>query len=109
MRATTGAGAGLTAALLLGLHWVLPLATGTLVRDSAGLVCAAAIVVGVRRHRPARPAAWLLLAIATLLMGVGDIAFSLYRYGTAPLPFPSWADAIVLAALTPLAGALWVV
>ena len=109
MRASTGAGAGLTVAFLLGLHGVLPLATGTLVRDSAGLVCAAAIVVGVRRHRPARPAAWLLLATATLLMGVGDIAFSLYRYGTAPLPFPSWADAIVLAALTTLAGALWVV
>ena len=109
MRTTTGTIAGLTVALLLALHWVLPLATGTLVRDSVGLVCAAAIVVGVSRHRPARPAAWLLLAAAVLLLGVGDLAFSLYRYGTEPLPFPSWADAIFLAAYTTLAGALWLV
>ena len=109
MRATTGAVAGLTAALLLGLHWVLPLAPATLVRNSAGIVCAAAIVVGVCRHRPARPAAWLLIATATLLLGVGDIAFSLYRYGPDPLPFPSWADAIFLAAYTTLAGGLWLV
>jgi len=111
VRASTGAGAGLTVAFLVGLHWVLPLATGTLIVDSAGFVCAAAIVVGVRRHRPARPTAWLLLATATLLMGVADIAFSLYRYDTGPLPlpFPSWADAILLAAYTTLGGALWVV
>ena len=109
MRPITGAGAALAGALLLSLYVVLPLPARTFVQDAAGFGCAAAIVVGLRRHRPPRPAPWVLLATGSLLLGLGNVTFTVYRYDTGAVPFPSWADALVLAAYTVLAVALSVV
>jgi len=102
----TGTRAALAGALLLSLSVVLPLPARTFIHDAAGFGCAAAIVVGLRRHRPPHPAPWVLLATGSLLLGVGNVTFTVYRHGAGAVPFPSWADALVLAAYTVLAVAL---
>ncbi|MER7283113.1 GGDEF domain-containing protein [Dactylosporangium sp. NPDC000244] len=71
---------------------------------ACGWLGAAAIVVGVRRHRPAAPAAWWLVAagVAGNASGIGVEAI-LTRTMAEP-GFPSWADAAYLS-LYPFAAA----
>ncbi|UQU62291.1 PAS domain S-box protein [Couchioplanes caeruleus] len=52
-----------------------------------GCGSAAAIVYGVRRHRPARPGPWLLLAGAIVASAVGDVLTALGRPGVAEFSF----------------------
>ncbi|WP_164842575.1 PAS domain-containing protein [Actinoplanes solisilvae] len=52
-----------------------------------GLGSAAAIVHGVRRHRPARIGPWLLLAGAIVTSAAGDVLTALNRPGAADLCF----------------------
>ena len=52
-----------------------------------GLGSAAAIVHGVRRHRPARIGPWLLLAGAVVASAAGDVLTALHRPGVADLCF----------------------
>ncbi|WP_432994492.1 diguanylate cyclase [Dactylosporangium sp. CA-233914] len=70
----------------------------------AGWLGAAALVVGVRRHRPAAPAAWWLIAagVAGNASGIG-VETILTRSQAEP-GFPSWADAAYLS-LYPFAAA----
>ena len=59
----------------------------------------AAMVAGVYINRPARRTPWLLLAAANLTGTVGEVASRVYATVThAPMPFPSFADVIYLAA-----------
>jgi len=58
-----------------------------------------AMVAGVYINRPARRTPWLLLAAANLTGTVGEVASRVYATVThAPVPFPSFADVIFLAA-----------
>ena len=109
MQPSTRGGGAVLGALVLGLYLVLPQPARTVVADAAAFGCVAAIVVGLRRHRPAQPAPWVLLATGALLLGVGNVTFTLYRYRTGSVPFPSWADALVLTAYAVLAVGLSVV
>ncbi|WP_433367146.1 PAS domain-containing protein [Actinoplanes sp. CA-142083] len=52
-----------------------------------GIGSAAAIVYGVRRHRPARIGPWLLLAGAIVASGAGDVLTALDRPGVANFCF----------------------
>lgn len=52
-----------------------------------GICSAAAIVYGVRRHRPARIGPWLLLAGAIVASAAGDVLTALNRPGAADLCF----------------------
>ncbi|KUL41658.1 PAS domain-containing protein [Actinoplanes awajinensis] len=52
-----------------------------------GIGSAAAVVHGVRRHRPARPGPWLLLAGAVVASTVGDVSTALHRPGVADAGF----------------------
>lgn len=52
-----------------------------------GIGSATAIVHGVRRHRPARAAFWLLLAAAVLASAAGDVLTALDRPGAAEICF----------------------
>jgi diguanylate cyclase (GGDEF)-like protein/PAS domain S-box-containing protein len=65
----------------------------------------AAILVGVRLHRPDRAAAWYCLASGVLVLCVGD---SLHSYQElvrhVEVPFPSFVDVVYLA-MYPLIGA----
>ncbi len=65
-----------------------------------GLSGALAVGYGVRRHRPRRAHAWLLLAAGLAVNAAGDVIYGLLmRDGTEP--FPSWAD-ICYVAMFPL-------
>ena len=52
-----------------------------------GFGSAAAIVYGVRRHRPARTGPWLLLAGAIAASAAGDVSTALQRPGVAEFCF----------------------
>ena len=64
--------AAMIAALVLYYAW--PDATSVAV-GIAGLASAGAVVVGVRRYRPARPRPWLLIAAALLFTAAARIVF----------------------------------
>jgi len=58
---------------------------------------AAALVAGLIRYSPARRAPWLLLAAADLTGALGQLtAWIQVKVSHAPLPFPSFADAVYL-------------
>jgi signal transduction histidine kinase len=66
-----------------------------------------AVVVGVRRWKPAQPMAWYLIAAGQLLFSIGD-AINYYRewvLGTE-IPFPSAADGFYLVFYPLLAAGL---
>nr|BFE57198.1 hypothetical protein GCM10020063_017240 [Dactylosporangium thailandense] len=56
-----------------------------------GLASAGAIVTGIARHRPQRPAPWWALSAALIAMTVGDVL-----YGLAPDDPPALADVAYL-------------
>jgi hypothetical protein len=68
-----------------------------------GLAGAAAIVIGVRLNRPARPIAWYLMAAGNLVWSLADAVFSLDATVLGNDRFPSPADALYLLAY-PLVG-----
>ena len=63
-----------------------------------GLSAAAAIVCGVRLHRPSARAPWYLFAIGQTVFVFGDvIAYNYQRFFGSEIPFPSIADPFYLA------------
>ncbi|MFF9275501.1 EAL domain-containing protein [Streptomyces griseosporeus] len=63
-----------------------------------GLCGVAAVVVGVRLHRPAHRWPWYALAAGLLAFTAGDTAYNVQEvYLHTPNPFPSPADAFYLA------------
>jgi signal transduction histidine kinase len=66
--------------------------------NGIGLSAVAAIVVGVRLHRPSTKAAWYLIALGLALFVTGDVfAYNYQRFFGRSLPFPSIADVPYLA------------
>ncbi|HEY1669165.1 MAG TPA: EAL domain-containing protein [Trebonia sp.] len=92
------AGYAVWMALLVVAHYTLAgqrTATAALIEVSG----VAAMVAGVSINRPARRTPWLLLAAANLTGTLGEVASHAYSTVThAPVPFPSFADVIYLAA-----------
>jgi diguanylate cyclase (GGDEF)-like protein len=74
--------------------------------DTIGLSAVAAIVVGVRAHRPGRRLTWWLLAAGQLLFVVGDLLFDLHERVWESDAFPSVADGFYLSGYLPLAAGL---
>jgi diguanylate cyclase (GGDEF)-like protein len=63
------------------------------------LIGAVAVLIGVRRHRPARPAAWLALAAGGFCFGVGVACW--FGYAVVlhqPIPYPGWPDVFFVPA-----------
>ena len=57
-----------------------------------------AIVIGVRRHKPAKRTPWVLLAIGFAMYFVGDLIYTLYELSpTGELPYPNIGDIAYLA------------
>ncbi len=77
--------------------------------NAIGFSACVAIVVGVRRHRPAARWAWFLLALSQAMFVLGDVLAYNYRalLGRA-LPFPSVADPVYLAVYPLVVGGLLV-
>ena len=74
--------------------------------DLIGLSAVAAILLGVRAHRPGRRLTWWLLAAGQLLFVVGDLLFDLHERVWETDAFPSAADGFYLAGYVPLATGL---
>jgi hypothetical protein len=83
------------------------LARGTaaaLLHDVASLAAAVAVVAGIRRYRPPL-LPWLLVALAVLLFGCGDVAYGVDAAGGS-LKIFSVGDWLYLSAMIALAVAL---
>jgi signal transduction histidine kinase len=69
------------------------------------VVAVSAVLVGVRRFRPAAPWAWLFIAAALVAYLIGDTIWGVYAVLDRD-PFPSIADAFYLGAYPLLAAGL---
>jgi signal transduction histidine kinase len=75
--------------------------------NAIGISAVAAIVAGVRLHRPKAKLAWYLIAFGMALFITGDVlAYNFERFFGRPLPFPSIADVIYLAVFPALVSGL---
>jgi diguanylate cyclase (GGDEF)-like protein/PAS domain S-box-containing protein len=93
------AGGGLLAAGYFFLHALTPLPTAAVrvvVYTLVGLSSVAAILVGVRRHRPASPLVWYLLAAGRLCYVVADVLFFTLQHILHVNHVPTVADAFYL-------------
>src|SRR5215216_6075368 len=95
-----------TGALLTGAYYLLPAGLGAVLNVVVGASAVAAILVGLRWHRPARPLPWRLIAGAQALFVVGDALFSVNELVLGIEPFPSLADALYLPGYPVLAAGL---
>lgn len=96
----------LVGVLLAAVEGVLPddLARDLLFAGVASLAVAA-LLAGVRLHRPARPLPWYLLAGGIVLLVAGDVLFAYVEHEQGGSS-PSVADAAYLAGYVLLAGAV---
>jgi signal transduction histidine kinase len=104
--------AALAAGLLLCAAYAVVPTDRVVLRDLAIYTLAElgailAIVVGVRRYRPAAPLAWLLIAGGLALWTVGDLLWSAYEIAGRD-PFPSPADLFYLDGYPLLAAGLFI-
>src|SRR6266536_3539218 len=90
---------GLGAALAVAYYLFPPAVAKLAVWPVIGLSSAAAVLVGTRRNRPARPLAWYLIAVAQVLLVTGDTLYNvrvrLLHDGASV--FPSIVDLFYLA------------
>ena len=84
---------------MAGLYLVGPPAFNSgFVFNCFGLSAVAAIVCGVRLHRPSPRTPWYLFAIGQTVFVTGDVlAYNHQRFFGSKLPFPSIADSFYLA------------
>ena len=95
-----------TGALATGAYFLLSPGAGAVLNVVVGASAAAAILGGVRWHRPARRLAWWLIAAAQGLFVAGDALFSINELVLHIEPFPSLADALYLPGYPLLAAGL---
>ncbi|UQU68573.1 EAL domain-containing protein [Couchioplanes caeruleus] len=81
-------------------YYLLPDASlaSNIVYNLIGLGSSLLIVVGVRLHRPARPAMWYWFAAGQVTWVVGDLIWEYYQYVLHQEPYPSAADIFYLSA-----------
>jgi diguanylate cyclase len=94
--------------LATGGYFLLPSASmQNIFYNLIGFSAVAAIVVGVRVHRPVRPLPWYVLAFGLLILVVGELIWTYYENVLGiEAPFPSIADAFYLVAMPCLAAGL---
>jgi diguanylate cyclase (GGDEF)-like protein/PAS domain S-box-containing protein len=71
-----------------------------------GFSGAAAVVVGVRLHRPSHSLPWYLIAVALFFFGCGDTIYYAQTALGLPAPFPGPSDVLYLLVYPLLAAAL---
>jgi diguanylate cyclase (GGDEF)-like protein len=92
----------------VALYFLLPMEGlwSSLAYDLIGLSSVAAILVAVRRHRPARPLIWWCFAVGQLLFVIGDVLYAVIDIVLQQSPFPSVADVFYLGGYPVLAVGL---
>ncbi|MBX9244246.1 GGDEF domain-containing protein [Actinotalea ferrariae] len=91
-------------ALVVVVQWFLPYGLlGDSIIVAAGAAGVVAMVVGVRRYRPARPLPWYLMAAGVAFWATGDGLWTVFDHVLGIDPFPSGADVAYLVAY-PLFG-----
>ena len=105
---TAAVAAAALAVPAIGAYPWLPRPAQTVVNTGVGLAAVAAIIVGLRVYRPARPAAWVLFAAGVSASVLGDLAFDLVTYASGQLPEVSVADVFYLAMYPLLLAGAWV-
>ncbi|MEU7904713.1 bifunctional diguanylate cyclase/phosphodiesterase [Actinoplanes sp. NPDC049118] len=87
-------------AALTGGYFLLPADSlaSNLVYNVVGLAASLAILIGVRLHRPERPALWYWFAAGQLTWVLGDLTWEYYVFVRHEEPYPSFADVFYLAA-----------
>ena len=86
--------------LAVGGYYLLPHdgLAANLVYNGVGLLSCVMILVGVRLHRPARPAMWYWFAAGQTTWVAGDLVWEYYKYILHQEPYPSAADYFYLSA-----------
>ena len=95
----------LGAAVAVG-HLFVPEPAQSFVYNAVGISAVAAVLLGVRRWRPRRPAGWYLFCSGLLLTVVGEISWDYYELALGEDPFPSLADALYLSGYPFMAAGL---
>jgi signal transduction histidine kinase len=87
-------------ASLLGclVYYLAPPRAAAVLYDMLGAAAAIALLVGGLKRPPGRRLAWYLLAAGMLGYVAGDTYWTGYELAGREAPFPSWADAMYLAA-----------
>jgi diguanylate cyclase (GGDEF)-like protein len=96
--------------IAVAFYFLLPLKGlwSSLAYDLIGLSSVVAILVGVRRHRPARAVIWWCFAIGQLLFVLGDVVYAVIDEVLHQSPFPSVADVFYVGGYPVLAVGLLV-
>lgn len=90
--------------LLIAGFWFRP-GVRPLVAAMVGLLGVAGVVYGAVSQRSPRLGAWLMLAVAIVVLSTGDV---IYGLAAVPVGYPSAPDLFYLAACLPLTlGLLW--
>lgn len=93
--------------LLIGAYFLLPAKSARgITFELIGASGVAAVVAGVRIHRPRRPLPWYCLAAGAALFVAGDATWDLYELVLHVDPFPSVADGFYLSGYVPLIAGL---
>ena len=92
-------------AVVLASRW-LPDRPQLVLLSLVQVLGAVAVLVGVRRHRPVRSAAWLTLAAGGISFGAGVACWYVYAHVLhRAIPYPGWPDLFFVPAfLSYLAG-----
>jgi diguanylate cyclase (GGDEF)-like protein/PAS domain S-box-containing protein len=95
-------------ALLCALYvWVPPFAASGPVFNLLGLSPVVAIVIGIRRYKPASRGPWIWFAVGMTLFWLGDLyTYSYPRLFGADVPFPSLGDGAYVAVYPALMAGL---
>ncbi|MEV0563462.1 hypothetical protein [Dactylosporangium sp. NPDC050588] len=97
-------------ALVIVAYYLLP-AGGIergLLYPALSASCTLAILAGIRRNRPVRPSVWYCVAAGIGMWSAGDFVFACRYYALDDPSFPSYADAIYLAATPVLATGVYI-
>ena len=98
---------GVVLVLLVAVSWWAPDGKWVgLAQDLVSAAAAAALWVGVRRHRDASRRAWMLIAMGVTCWVIGDFVWDAYAFLGLELPDVSIADIFYLAAYPLLAAGI---
>ena len=93
--------------LATGAYFLLPSpATQDTVRPLFNLAALGAFVAGILMHRPKRPLPWYLFTLGMLLFVLGIVSYVYYEITLERVPFPSLADAFLIASYPCAAAAM---